>query len=66
VNPLTGTRRRGLSPSRLRTFATVDHPPAGLLLEATGQARTAVPRGIAARTALMQVRQADSIGGRHG
>ena len=31
----------GPSPSPLRTFAAVGHPPAGLALELTGQARTA-------------------------
>jgi hypothetical protein len=31
----------GPSPSPLRTFATAGHPPAGLALELTGQARTA-------------------------
>ena len=42
----------GLSPSPPRTFAAVGHPPAGLALELTGQARTAAPPGgIAARPA---------------
>ena len=41
----------GPSPSPLRTFAAAGHPPAGLALELTGQARTAAPGGIAARPA---------------